>query len=338
MAVINVTPQMDITALIASNNVNEGDIFLLEEGIYFQAVNVSKNYIRIIAKGPGVILYGKGTLSAAFTLSDVTGVAIEGIKIRHYSNNGILIESGSGNRIVDNKINNMISDGIAVVSSSGNIVWKNEICKCLNGVSLTLDSTSNWVIENIAKNCRENGFRTFLGQNNNNAFISNISTGNKSDGFDLFGSNNLLLDNISMNNAFGILIDEGRDSLAIGNKSRGIKFGPLTIVDGYRNYFAGENHMVCNRRKGMDILGQFGIFINNEVSYNTDNGMELTSSSAGNLVMDNKLIYNIPKNIVNEGTDNNIINNMDKPYEPCESPMDFCGDCPGEGKEVDLWQ
>lgn len=44
MAVINVTPFTDITDLISSDNVNEGDVLLLEEGIYFQTVNVIKRY------------------------------------------------------------------------------------------------------------------------------------------------------------------------------------------------------------------------------------------------------------------------------------------------------
>ncbi len=59
MAVINVTPFTDITALIASDNVKEGDVVLLEKGIYFQTVNITKNYIRIVAKGPGVVFDGQ---------------------------------------------------------------------------------------------------------------------------------------------------------------------------------------------------------------------------------------------------------------------------------------
>lgn len=34
MAVINVTPRMDITELINSDRVNEGDVLLLEEGVF----------------------------------------------------------------------------------------------------------------------------------------------------------------------------------------------------------------------------------------------------------------------------------------------------------------
>lgn len=54
--------------------------------------------------------------------------------------------------------------------------------------------------------------------------------------------------------------------------------------------------------------------------------MELTTSSNRNLIMDNKLVCNIPENIVNRGTDNNFINNIEKPCESCESPSDVC-DC-----------
>ncbi|NLK45001.1 MAG: hypothetical protein GX300_11490 [Tissierellia bacterium] len=86
MAVINVTPLMDITALIASDNVNEGDVLLLEEGIYYQTVNILKDNIRIVAKGPGVIFDGKSTLLTAFTLSNVSGVTIVGMNIKHCLN------------------------------------------------------------------------------------------------------------------------------------------------------------------------------------------------------------------------------------------------------------
>lgn len=325
MAVIKVTPLTDISALVTSDNVSEGDVLLLEEGIYFQTVNITKNNIRIVAKGPGVIFDGKSTLLVAFTLSNVVGVAIDGVNIRHYRVDGIFIESGSGNKITSNRIYNVRNDGIFLLGSNGNLIWKNEICRCSNGVFLTLGSTSNWVIGNIAKECSDNGFETDIVLDSNNAFMYNISIRNESDGFELFGSNNLLYNNLSMDNAFGIIFDQGRDSLAIGNVSKGIKFGTHFIVNGYVNHFAGENVMECNRRKGIEILGQLGMFLNNGISNNTDIGMELTATSSGNLIMNNKLVCNIPENIVNNGTDNNLINNIDIPCEPCETPSDYCG-------------
>jgi len=334
MAVINVTPFTDITALIASDNVNEGDVLLLEEGIYFQTVNISKNNIRIAAKGPGVIFDGKSILLVAFTLSDVVGVAIDGVNIRHYRVDGIFIEYGSGNRIINNIINNVQNNGIFLLRSSGNLIWKNEICRCSNGVFLTLGSTSNWVIGNIAKECDDNGFETEIVLDSNNAFISNVSMRNVSDGYELFGSNNLLFNNLSMDNAFGIIFDQGRDSLAIGNVSKSIKFGTHFITNGYINHFAGENSIECNRRKGIEILGQLGMFINNQISNNTDIGMELTDTSEGNLIINNKLVCNIPENIVNNGTDNNLVNNIEEPCEPCETPNDVCDNCPDKADNL----
>jgi len=330
MGVINVTPNTDITSLIASDNVTEGDVLLLEDGIYFQTVNVTKGFIRIVAKGPGVIFDGNSILLTAFTLSDVSGVIIEGVNIRHYRANGILIESGSGNRIINNKINNMLSDGIAIVSSSSNLVWKNEICRCLNGVLLNLGSTNNWVIENIAKDCLDDGFETFLEQDNNNAFISNIIINYRDRALNLFGSNNLLLNNIVIDHEAGIVIDVGSGSIAIGNTVKDCRLWGHIVFNEFSNYFAGENHVECNDGVGMSNISDLSIFIGNEISYNGDNGFTLDALASGNLVMDNKLVCNIPENIVDNGTDNNLINNIDKPCEPCKAPSDFCNPCRGE--------
>ena len=48
MAVINVTPLTDITTLIASDTVSLV-MLLLQDGLYFQTVNITKDNIRIIA-------------------------------------------------------------------------------------------------------------------------------------------------------------------------------------------------------------------------------------------------------------------------------------------------
>ena len=145
MAVTNVTPLTDITALIASESVNEGDVLQLEEGIYFQSVIIPKNNIRIIAKGPKVILDGKSTLITAFILSNVTGVIIDGTNIRYYRANGIEIDSGSGNRIIKNTINNTFNFGISILDSSNNLIWKNEVSKCSDGIRLSSASTTTMV-------------------------------------------------------------------------------------------------------------------------------------------------------------------------------------------------
>lgn len=330
MAVINVTPLTDITALIISDNVSEGDVLLLEEGIYFQSVAVTKNNIRIVAKGPGVIFDGRSTLLNAFLLPDVAGVLIEGINIRHYRASGILIEFGLGHRIVNNKINNMIENGVEIVSSRNNLIWKNEINSCYDGVLLISGSTNNWVIENVARNCYGDGYEAFLAPDSDNAFISNTAIGNRNNGLEIYGNNNLLLNNILIDNGQGVIINEGNSSVAIGNMIKGTKLGTYEIFDGYFNHFVGENYIVCNRREGIVNNGQFNMLLNNEISNNGDTGILLGTTSVLNLVMDNKLVCNIPQNIDDRGIDNYLINNIEKPCKPCESPSVVCDNSPDE--------
>lgn len=324
MAVINVTPLTDITSLIASDNVNEGDVLLLEEGIYFQTVNILKNNIRIVAKGTEVIFDGKGTILTAFMLSNVTGVVIEGIKIRHYRDDSVIIQSGSGNRIVNNSFNNILSDAIVLIGSSGNLIWKNEICNCSDGVKLSSGSRDNWIIENIIKDGFVDGFETSSDADSNNAFIYNIVINHRDRALNLFGSNNLLLNNIVIDHEAGIVIDVGSDSIAIGNTVKDCRLWGHIVFNEFSNYFASENYVECNEGVGMSNISDFSTFIGNEISYNGDNGFTLDALSAGNFVMDNKLVCNIPENIVDNGTNNNLINNIEKPCESCESQSDVC--------------
>lgn len=171
MAVINVTALTDITALIASDRVSPGDVLLLEDGLYFQTVNITKDNIRIIAKGKNAVFYGMGILFNAFILSDVTGVEINGITIPNYSINGILIDFGSGNRIVNNKI----------------------------------------YIENTVKNCYGDGFHSFREQDSDNVFVGNTAIGNRGYGMSIQGTNTLLLNNTLIGNGSGgIIIGKGR--------------------------------------------------------------------------------------------------------------------------------
>jgi len=328
LAVIKVNPLMDITSLINSDRVNEGDVLLLEEGIYFQSVAVLKNNIRIVAKGPGVIFDGKSTLLDAFLLPDVVGVMIESITIRHYRASGILIEFGFGHRIVNNKIINMIENGIEVMSSRDNLIWRNEISKCYDGVLLIEGSTNNWVIENVATECYGDGFEAFLAPDSNNAFISNKAIRNRNNGLEIYGTNNLLMNNLLIDNGQGVIINEGNSSVAIGNIIRGTRVGTYTIFDGYFNHFVGGNNITCNRREGIENNGEFNVIYNNKISYNGDNGILLGTTSVLNLVMNNKLVCNIPENIDDRGTDNYLIDNIEKACDPCETPSDVCDNYP----------
>jgi len=68
MAIINVSPDTDITAFVASAAVSEGDVLLLAQGTYNQAVIISKNYVRLVSKTGKAIFEGSNILANAFSL------------------------------------------------------------------------------------------------------------------------------------------------------------------------------------------------------------------------------------------------------------------------------
>ena len=112
------------------------------------------------------------------------------------------------------------------------------------------------------------------------------------------------------------------------------KVSAYWIFDGYINHFVGENCILCNGREGLNNHGEYGIMLNNEVSYNGDIGIRLETPSKGNLVKENKMTSNILENIVDRGDDNNFINNVDKPYGTCEAQEGAFSDSPEENKWI----
>lgn len=325
MAIINVSPATDITALITSDSVSEGDVLLLEDGEYFQSVFVLKNYLRIVAKGNNVVFNGKSTLISGIVLIDVIGVEINGISIMNYRGNGILLEVSHGNRIVRNKINNVLNNGIYLFSSHENLIWQNEICNAHDGVFLISGSTNNRVMENFVNKCFEDGFETFEEDDSNNVFISNTAIDNGGYGLHIYGRNNLLHKNLLINNITGgINTNNSRNTIATGNiiknsKNRG------AIIQEDINLFFGENLVESNRNQGIAVLrGNNGIYYNNLLRYNTDSGMILSPVTNSNFAHQNKLKCNIPAGIINSGTNNILFNNLEEPCKPCELTFEDC--------------
>lgn len=224
----------------------------------------------------------------------------------------------------------MMAAGIEIVGSSNNLVWRNSVCNCFEGIRLTLGSQSNWLIENTVKECASHAFETVFSTESNNAFIANTTIGNRGEGFNIFGSNNLVLNNLS-DNVLGILVQSGNGSMAIGNRLTSAKLAALAIIALYDNFFAAQNKIVGNHREGMNLATQYSILLGNKIAYNGDTGFSLfTTSAIGNLVMDNKLVCNIPDNIDDRGIDNHIIDNKEKPCEPCQAPSDVCDNFPDQ--------
>ena len=312
MAIIKVSPETDITLLIASAEVNEGDVLLFEEGIYNQVVLISKNNIRLLARNHHVIFDGFDTLAAAFVLLGTTGVEISGITIRNYLLAGILIIGGSANRIVCNVITTTGIWGIVAAESSNNLIWKNWIRRVWYGISLALFSSGNWVIENKVRNCNADCYDSFFTQSTGNAFIGNEACDSGINCFTIVGANNLVYQNTATDAGFnGIALVLGRDSLAIENKStrnRNTMNGTANLAFS-ENAFVADNDMSLNDKLGLYVGGAYNVVQNNKIKCNGDDGLLLGIQSFRNLIFQNKIECNVPADIVNFGTDNDFLRN-----------------------------
>jgi hypothetical protein len=165
-----------------------------------------------------------------------------------------------------------------------------------------------------------------LEDDSNNVFISNTAIDTGGYGLHIYGSNNLLHKNLLIDNKTGgINANIGRSTIAIGNivknsKNRG------AIITEHSNLFFGENHVESNLNQGIAVLsqGNNGIYYNNTLMHNTDSGMILTPPTNSNFVYDNKSKCNIPSSIINSGTNNILLNNVDEPCKPCELTFEDC--------------
>jgi len=320
MAVIPVSPQTDLTALIASDEVSEGDVLLLENGIYNQIVIVTKNFLRIFAGGDSVVFDGGNILLNAFILEEVAGVEINGIKIANYQNDGIHIEGGLAHRIIGNEIDNVSSRGIFAGSSTANLIWKNIVRRAFDGILLRFGSTNNRVVENLVQFCRDDGIESWLNEDENNVFVKNTAAGNTRFGMEIFGVNSLVVDNIVENNGRIGLYVAGSDVSVIDNKIKNNNNSGILFDASSFNTFVGDNEVKANAVLGMDRYSNQGSIQGNVITFNQSIGIRLNIDAGANLIFNNTLICNPPVNILDTSEDNPfavpdniILNNIDQP-------------------------
>ena len=317
MAIINISPDTDITAFIASAAVSEGDVLLLAQGTYDQSVIISKNYVRLVSKDRKAVFDGSDLLANAFSLNGVTGVEIDGVNIQNYLSNGISISGGTGNRIIRNLITDIGNRGISVSGSTANLIWKNQINNVFDGVELISSSTNNWVIKNWISDTIDDGFESFLPNDQNNAFIGNLAHDCGGNCFEIFGANCLALNNTAADcSNSGYLIAAGSNSVAIENSAKKCVDGVLQTS---QNVFLALNELKSNNGSGLEIRTDFNIAVWNHIAFNLDSGLVLGPNSNGNFIYQDKVECNTPFDIVTGGTDNNLLRNITGCREDCRS-------------------
>ena len=210
---------------------NPGATILVCAGTYQESVTITKNDLRIRAKGaPGtVILDGMAqTLLAGFYIQNASGNLISGFKIQNFHEASILLDNGDRNRIRKNVATGAHHDGIELrLGSSGNRIEDNRVIDNLatNACGIQIrdaGSTGNVVRHNVSRN------------NNWGIRVGFAAT------------NNVVFHNRSINNRlFGILNFTGANGTSIrGNRvfgnPTGISIQQSTGVTVARNHAFGN--------------------------------------------------------------------------------------------------
>jgi parallel beta-helix repeat protein len=211
-----------------------GTTILVCAGTYHEPVTITKNDLRILAKGArgAVVLDGLGeTLMAGFYIQNASGILINGFRIQNFHEAGILLDNGDGNRIrknvttgahhdgielrlgssgnriehnrsIDNLASNACGIQIRDAGSTGNVVRHNVSINNNWGIRLGFAATGNVVFHNRSANNRAFGILTFSGANGT-SITGNRAFGNPT-GISVQGSSGVRIAN---NHAFGNTLD-----------------------------------------------------------------------------------------------------------------------------------
>jgi hypothetical protein len=307
MAIIKVSPDMDITALIASEEVAEGDVLLLADGIYDQTVLVGKNYIRIVSEKGNAVFEGNDLLAFGVGLDDVTGVEISGVKIKNYVVAGVFISRGKANRILCNQITNIGFHGVVAVASSENLIWRNLTRDTRYCVFFLEGCADNKVLGNSAINCQGNAFTSYLSDDRDNAFIGNCISKCGGTAFAMNGDNCLLLfNNVADSVNTGFQISLGDSNVAINNNGIG---GADGIQTKSSNSLIAGNKLIGNKGRGVELDSSFNVILGNLITCNQNSGLVIDSPWGENLIQGNRIACNTPQDIIIDGNNNNLVGN-----------------------------
>lgn len=151
MAIFTVFPGTNAIQNAVNNLATPGDIILVNEGVYNEAVTITTDNIRLVTANNKVFLDGNNTLENGFTLNGVTGVEINGFNIANYTSDGIDINDSNFNLITRNKITKVNGDGIDLNSGTGNLIFNNTIENIGDDggdTAIEVSGNTNWIVNN----------------------------------------------------------------------------------------------------------------------------------------------------------------------------------------------
>jgi parallel beta-helix repeat protein len=241
-------PNADFATIQAAVTAAEpGTTILVCAGTYREQVTITKNGLRLLAKGqPGdVVLDGFGLVArlAGFFLNTADDNLIQGFLIRNYHEASILLVGSNRNRIRKNVTTAADHDGIQLnVSSNDNVIEHNVVRDNLAviacGVNVAGGSQRNVVRHNLATN-NEWGIQIIGATTLNNEIFRNETLRNRGNGIRNvnFASGTIIENNRAFDNGFA------PDPLTTGTTAAGIRIGSGTGIVVRRNH-AFDNLLV----------------------------------------------------------------------------------------------
>ncbi len=306
----------EIQVAIDDTDTLDGHEIEVEAGTYEENLGVDKS-INLTGSGKTItIIKGDDTKDVIRIKADWVNLTGFNITNSQSPNYGIYLEGVENCTVKNSELSgndnmDIFSDGF---SSFNNISDNDIISSNSAGVLISPYSNNNTISGNTVKN-HDRGI--YVRGDNNEIEDNEVKKNNKGivlQGSDSY-SNSISGNTITENTNFGIWIYSSShhnnitDNPDISNNEYGIK-----LQSSSNNYITGnKNPGISNNVYGIKLLGSSNNNISdNNITFNTDSNINLSSSSKNNNITNNPLITDSPYGIFIESgsTDNNISGNL----------------------------
>lgn len=229
----------------AVDNAQEGDIILVNPGVYKENVKVEKQ-VSILAntssENPGRRTYVLGTVSdedifyvssdnvtiSGFYISGVSsggeksevGIYLEGVENCSLNNNALIMNdvgislTGSKGNFLSNNLVSLGYRGITLENSEDNQLFENMVI--VNDIGILLNNSANNVLMNNTAGSNTRGFS--LEKSDTNTLMSNIISRNDYGIFTRMAESNVLYKNFLSLNGVGVYMNESSENTVYMNE------------------------------------------------------------------------------------------------------------------------